>query len=49
MSTPCQAGPNVWMIKAMKEYETVYYEYVLIYVDDIIIVSESPEKVMLVL
>ena len=47
--SPCQAGPNVWMIKAMKEYEMGYYEYVLIYVDDILIVSESPEKVMEVL
>ena len=46
MFTPCQAGPNVWMIKVMKEYEMGYYEYVLIYVDDILIVSESPEKVM---
>ena len=30
----------------MKEYEMGYYEYVLIYVDDIMIVSESSEKVM---
>ena len=44
--TTCQAVPKVWMIKAMKEYEMGYYEYVLIYVDDILIVSGSPEKVM---
>ena len=47
--TPCQAGPNFLIIKAMKEYEMGYYEYVLIYVDDILIVRESPEKVMEIL
>ena len=43
---PCQAGPDVRTIKVMREYEMGYYEYVLIYVDDILIVSGSPEKVM---
>ena len=46
MFTPFQAGPKFWMIKVMKEYEMGYYECVLIYVDEILIVSESPEKVM---
>ena len=43
---PAKPAPDVRTIKVMREYEMGYYEYVLIYFDGILIVSESPEKVM---
>jgi hypothetical protein len=42
----CLADPDVWLRPACKPDGTKYYEYVLIYVDDILVVSHDPEKVM---
>jgi hypothetical protein len=42
----CLADPDVWLRPACKPNGTKYYEYILIYVDDILVVSHDPEKVM---
>jgi hypothetical protein len=44
--TPCQADPDVWMKMATKPDGFQYWEYVLIYVDDILAVSDCPSKIM---
>ena len=44
--TPSEADPDVWMRKATKSNGFKYWEYVLIYVDDVLCVSEHPKKVM---
>ena len=38
---PSAADPDVWMRPATKADGTMYYEYVLVYVDDILALSES--------
>jgi hypothetical protein len=43
---PSQADPDVWMRAATKINGFKYYEYVLLYVDDILALGEHPEKVM---
>lgn len=40
------ADPDVWMRMATKPSGTRYYEYVLCYVDDVLVLSESPMKTM---
>jgi Reverse transcriptase (RNA-dependent DNA polymerase) len=42
----CLADPDIWLRPACKADGTKYYEYVLIYVDDILAISEEPQKVM---
>jgi hypothetical protein len=42
----CKADPDVWFRAATKKDGTTYYEYVLIYVDNILTVSECPKDVM---
>jgi hypothetical protein len=44
--TPCQADPDVWMKKAVKPCGFAYWEYVLIYVDDILAISHNPSAIM---
>ena len=41
---PCRADPNVWMRKARKSNGTEYYEYMLLYVDDCLDISETPKE-----
>ena len=43
---PSAADPDVWMRPATKADGTKYYEYVLVYVDDILTMSEKPEEIM---
>ena len=43
---PCKADPDVWMRPATKEDGTPYWEYVLLYVDDCLVVSENPERII---
>jgi hypothetical protein len=43
---PCEADPDVWMREATKPDGFKYWEYVLIYVDDILAVSHDPESIM---
>ena len=42
----CKADPDVWMRPAVRSNGEKYYEYVLVYVDDILVVSEKPKVVM---
>ena len=44
--TPCQADPDVWMQPAVKPGSTKYYEYVLIYVNDILVISQRASTIM---
>ena len=40
------ADPDVWIRAARREDGFEYYELILVYVDDVLAVSESPEKIM---
>ena len=44
---PCRACPNVWMKKVRKYNGTEYYEYILLYVDDCLSISENPKEEVL--
>ena len=41
---PCRANPDVWMQKSRKFNGTEYYEYMILYVDDCLAISETPKK-----
>ena len=43
---PTRADPDVYMRKNFHNGGTAYYEYLLVYVDDILVVSHAPEEVM---
>jgi hypothetical protein len=40
------ADPDVWMQPAVKATGELYYEYVLVYVDDILRISANPQETM---
>ena len=40
----CKADPNVWFRPSIKSDGTDYYQYVLIYTDDILAIMEEPER-----
>ena len=42
----CPADPDVWMRPAEKSDGTTYYEYVLLYVDDALVISENAEEIL---
>ena len=42
----CPADPDVWMRPATKSDGSKYWEYVLLYVDDVLIISEHGEAVL---
>jgi hypothetical protein len=44
--TPCVADPDVWMRKALKSDGSTYWEYVLLYVDDVLVISERGEHIL---
>ena len=44
--TPCQADPDVWMQPAVKPDGTKYYDYVLTYVNDILVLSHKASTIM---
>ena len=44
--TSCPADPDVWMRPAIKSDGTEYYEYVLLYTDDALVVSENGERIL---
>jgi hypothetical protein len=44
--TPCMADRDVWMRPAVKPDGFKYYEYVLLYVDDTLVVLHEPMKIM---
>lgn len=44
--TSCPADPDVWMRPAKKSDGLAYYEYILLYTDDTLCISENPEKIL---
>jgi len=43
---PCKADNDVWMRPAVKPDKTPYYEYVLVYTDDILCLSMKPHEIL---
>ena len=43
----CLADADVWMKRAKRSDGVDYYEYVLIYTDDILVISENPKETLL--
>ena len=43
---PCRADMDVWRRAARKENGSRYYEYLFIYTDDIIAISEYPKRIL---
>ena len=44
--TSCPADPHVWMRPAIKSDGSKCYDYVLLYVDDALVVSENAESIL---
>jgi hypothetical protein len=44
--TPSLADPDVWIRPSSKPNGEEYYEYILVYVDDILVVSHDPSQAM---
>ena len=44
--TSCPADPDVWMRPAIKSDGTKCYDYVLLYVDDALVVSKNVESIL---
>ena len=44
--TPCKADADVWMREAKRNDGSIYWEYVLLYVDDCLCISEDPESII---
>ena len=44
--TPCPADPGVWMRPAIKSDGSKCYGYVLLYVDDALVVSENATSIL---
>jgi hypothetical protein len=42
----CLADPDVWMRKTTRANKSEYYEYMLIYTDDLLAISENPKVVL---
>ena len=42
----CLADPDVWMRLAIKSDGNTYYKYILLYVDDTLVVSENAESIL---
>ena len=44
--TSCFSDPDVWMRKSKCGNVTYYYEYVLLYIDDCLVVSDNTDNVI---
>ena len=44
---PCLADPDLWMRPVVHTNGAEYYEYVLLYVDDALVISEFPTEALL--
>ena len=44
---PCRSDADAWMQKARKSNGTEYYEYMVLYVDDCLAISETPKETVL--
>lgn len=45
----CLGDPVVWLCPAVKVSGETYYEYMFLYVDDLLVLSEAPDKIMAVI
>ena len=43
----CKSDPDVWMRSATRTYGQDYYEYILLYIDDCLCISENPKPALL--
>ena len=43
---PCPADPDLWMRPAQNGDGSPYYDYVLLYVDDTLVVSDNVESIL---
>ena len=43
---PCKADADIWMRKAKRADNSDYWEYVLLYVDNCLAISEDPESIV---
>ena len=43
---PCEADPDLWMKPAARSDGFEYWEYVLLYVDDVLAIGEEPQEVL---
>ena len=41
-----QADPDIWMREAVKPDGSEYWKYVLLYVDDCLVISDNDEKIL---
>jgi hypothetical protein len=44
---PSYADPDVWYKAAIKDDGFKYYQYILVYVDDILVVADQPMPIMI--
>ena len=44
--TSCLSDPDVWMRPAKKTDSTSYYEYILLYTDDVLVISQHAEETL---
>lgn len=44
--SPCLADCNVWFRPAVKTDGTPYYEYLLVYTDDLLVLSQNPKDIL---
>ena len=44
--TPCLADPNVWMRESQKSDGATYWEYVLLYVDYALVISDNARYIL---
>ncbi len=42
----CLADPDVWLCTACRQDGEAYYEYLLVYVDDLLAISEQPQAIL---
>ena len=42
----CKADQDFWMGEAQKDDGTLYWEYILLYVDDVLCISMDPESIL---
>ena len=42
----CPANPDVWMRPAKRSDGADHYEYILLYMDDALVISENAERVL---
>ena len=44
--SPCKADADVWMREKKRNDGSIYWEYVLLYVDNCLCISEYPESII---